>query len=253
MINNSVIQGLNSAKNTPDIFAYLVDNKNQSVFTFLFNPEEKSFSRQVKLDEGVTALTSTPSQFYKYTTGLTLQLPNLLLETYNQGKSCKLLLQRLQALMVANPSQGRYAPTPVKFVWGSDSFGPCLITDLNWTETSWLDGEVASARVNLTLIEIPNDSPTGSQNSQKASSNTSKSLTPRQQQDASTKAKEWLKTNVKKLPDNIASLVRLNKYSLTVVSNGTVTLQDLKKRNLGTVGTLVGTKFITTNNTLIKK
>jgi hypothetical protein len=253
MINESVLKGLNNAEKTTNIFAYLAAPSGEVVASFLFNPEEKSFARQAKFDEGVTALTSTPSQHYKYTTGLTLQLPNLLLETYNQGKTCKLVIQRLQALMVANPKQGQYAPTPVKFVWGSDSFGPCVVTDLGWRETSWLNGEVASARVNITLLEIPANTITPSQNKLQAALNKEKVLTDRQKIDASKKANEWLKSNIKKLPESISSSIKVNKYSLTTSSTGVVTLNDSKGRKIGTVGTLVGNKFITTNNNLIKK
>lgn len=253
MINESVIQGLNTSQNEGYKFAYLVDNKNQSLFSFLFNPEEKSFSRQSKFDEGVTALTSVPSQYYRYTTGLTLQLPNLLLESYNRGKNCKLLLQRLQALMVANPKEDKYAPTQLVFQWGSDSFGPCVITDLNWTETSWLNGEVATARVNITLLEIPGSPTTPPQDKLQAALNKQNTVTDRQKVDASKKAKEWLTNNIKKLPETTASLVRFNKYKLTTSNKGIVTITDSKGKAIGTVGTLVGNKFDITNNNLIKK
>jgi len=256
-MNEKVIAGLNNSSKVSDIYAYLVDEKGTQTYVFLYNPESKEFSRESKYDEGVPALGSISSQHYRNTTGLTLNLPNLLLETYNQGKSCKLLLQRLQSLMVADPKNGKYAPTPVYFKWGTDSFGPAVITGLSWVETSWLNGEVASARVNLSLLEIPQD-PTkqlgsSTQKRLQAALNKKKILTARQQEDASRKSKEWLKINIKKLPENIASLVRVNRYKLSTSSTGTVTLYDPKNRELGTVGTLVGNKFNTSNNTLIKK
>jgi hypothetical protein len=184
MINENVVKGLDNATRTSDAFAYLIDSNSKSVYTFLFNPESKSFSRQAYYAEAVTAITSTPSQQYNFTSGLTLQLPNLILESYNRNKTCKSLLQNLQSLMVANPKQGKFAPTTVTFKWGVDTFGPAVITDIDWAETSWLNGEVASARVSLTLLEVPSKEsqkpPSGSQDKLQQSLNKDKGLTNRQ-------------------------------------------------------------------------
>lgn len=257
-MNEQVIAGLNPANKVEGIYAYLIDELDNLTFTFLYNPEEKSFSRQARYDEGATALTSTPSQFYSYTTGLTLRLSNLLLESYSRGKTCQILLDRLQALMVADPAKGKYAPTPVYFRWGSDSFGPAVITDLSWSETSWLNGEVASARVSFTLLQIPESQlpkkakVESSQNKLKAALKSSNKLTDRQKQDATSKAKKWLNQNLKKLPDNVSSLVRINKYKVVVGNEGTVSLTNDKSKILGTVGLYKNGKLDTSKNTLIK-
>lgn len=263
MPNTKVIEGLNNANKVSDIYAYLVDENNKSVFTFLYNPEEKSFSREVKYDEGVTALNSVSSQHYNHTTGLTLTLPNLLLETYNQGKTCKLLLQRLQSLMVADPKKGQYAPTSVKFIWGTDTFGPAVITNLSWTETSWLNGEVASARVNLSLLETPDSQLPqkakieSSQNRLQAALNKSKVLTVRQQEEGISIAKKWLNQNKRKVNDNIINLIASNKYKLSISSSqstiGVISIYDSKNRLLGTVGTYKDGKLDTSNTTLLKR
>lgn len=263
MPNTKVIEGLNSANKVSDIYAYLIDENSKSVFTFLYNPESKEFSREAKYDEGVTALNSVSSQHYNHTTGLTLELPNLLLETYNQGKSCKLLLQRLQALMVANPSKGQYSPAPVYFKWGTDSFGPAVITNLSWTETSWLNGEVASARVNLSLLEIPNSQlpqkakVESSQNRLQAALNKAKVLTARQQEEGISKAKKWINQNRKKIRDDVSNLVVFNNYKLTISSlqatMGVINMYDSKNRLLGTVGIYKDGKLDTSNTTLLKR
>jgi len=250
MINENVVNNLSNATRTSDIFAYIIDVNNNSVYTFLFNPESKSFSREAKYIEAVTALTSTPSQQYFYTSGLTLQLSNLLLESYNRDKTCKSLLQSLQGLMVANPIDGKYTPTPVTFKWGVDSFGPAVITNLDWVETSWLNGEVASARVNLTLLEIPDAS---NQPTNTVPSNPpNRKLTDRQKIDASSKAQSWLKSNINKLTDNAAALVRTNSYKLLTYDDGVVVMVDTKNVIVGIVGRYVDGKLFTNNNTLTK-
>ncbi|AFY49010.1 hypothetical protein Nos7524_3210 [Nostoc sp. PCC 7524] len=243
MVNQAVLNGLNPARKVADVYAYLIDDLNKTVFVFLYNPEEKRFSRQSIYNEGITALTSTPSQQYNYTTGRTLNLSNLLLESYSSGKTCKLLLDRLQALMVANPSNRKFNLSPVYFKWGADTFGPAVITDLNWNETSWLNGQVASARVNLTLLEIPpSQLPNkalieSSDNRQQAAQNTSKVVTDRQKQDATSKTRAWLNQNVKKMSISTGNLVRSNKYKLNISSQGVITLLDSKSKLIGTVGT----------------
>ncbi|KOP22830.1 hypothetical protein AMR41_29505 [Hapalosiphon sp. MRB220] len=257
-MNEKVLSGLNSSEKVEGIYASLIDELSKEFYVFLFNPEEKRFSRQANYNEGITALSSTPSQQYNYTSGLTLRLPNLLLETYNQGKNCKLLIQRIQSLMVADPKKGQYSPTPVKFVWGKDSFGPAVVKDVSWVETSWLNGEVASARVDITLVEIPEDQlsqKARSQSSQERlqqASTTPQSLTNRQKEEARKKADKWLNNNIKKLSDNVSYIVRTKTYIITVDNNGNVTLYDKKARTLGNIGIYKNSNLNTSTNNLIR-
>lgn len=257
-INSKVLNGLPTSQYATDIYAYLVDELNKEVFSFLYNPEEKSFTRSAKYNPGVTALTSIPSQQYAYTSGLTLQLDNLLLESHSQGRSCKILLQKLQALMVTDPSKGKYAPPTVTFKWGTDSFGPAVITDLKWTETGWLSGEVALASVDITLLEVPpNQLPSKAKSEspgdrlQKALS-TPNLLTDRQVQEANTKAITWLRANVKQLPVYLSTLVKSNKYLVSVAKNGTVSMFDSNKVSLGTIGTYINDNLDVSTGNLIK-
>ncbi|NEU81500.1 hypothetical protein [Nostoc sp. UIC 10630] len=258
-INTKVLDGLNPAEYITDIFAYLVDELGKEVFTFLYNPEEKSFSRSAKYSQGITALTSIPSQQYGYTSGLTLQLSNLLLESHSEGKTCKLLLQKLQALMVADPSKGKYAPSPVTFKWGKDSFGPAVITDIKWTETAWLGGEVAEARLDIALLEIPPnqlpDKAKSESTGDRLQSALSKStlLTDRQTQEGNIKALAWLRTNVKKLPEYLSTLVKSNNYKVSVAKNGTISMFDGKGKSLGTIGLYKNDKLDVSTGNLIKK
>lgn len=260
MVNSNVISGLNDAKKTSNIFAYLINEQDKTLFTFLFNPEEKSFTRTAKYDEGYTALAPIQAQFYKFTTGRTLVLPNLLLESYVSGKTCQLLLDKLQNLMVADLINSKYSPSPVFFKWGSYSFGPAVITNLSWTETSWLDGMVATARVNLQLLEIPKSQLSGfksnvpsSQQKLEEAVNKSAILTDRQKSDAIKQAKDWLAANIKKLSDNIVALIRTQTYKFNVTDNGLVSLLNKKNELLGPIGIYKDNKLDTSNNTFILK
>ncbi len=258
MSNPAVISGLNAGKKVEGIYATLTDKEGKPLFTFLFNPESKRYSRKVNYTEAPTALTSTPSQQYKYTTGLTLQLSNLLMQSYVEGKTCKLLLQKLQGLMVADPANTKLTPSLVYFTWGSDKFGPAVITSLDWTESSWLNGEIAAARVDITLLEVPTiklESTPTVKDLETASAKTA-TLTPRQVSESANEASKWLKANVKKLPEKVAALVKVNKYKLSTDSQGNVTIFSNNNENLGIVGNYKNGKFtgnfiITAAQTLI--
>lgn len=257
-MNTNLIGKLTPADKVPGIYAYLVDELNNAVFNFLYNPEEKTFSRVANYSEGVAALTSVPSQQYNYTSGLVLSLDNLLLESYSEGKTCKSLIQDIQKLMVADPAVGKYLPSPVSFVWGKDKFGPAVITDLKWKETLWLNGEVAAARLSFNLLEIPQSQIPSKVNSQttqgkiEASIKNGISLTEREKQEAISKSKSWLSANKKKIKDTYAALVTAGKYKISVSDAGVVTLIDLNNTVLGTIGVFRTGKLNTSTNTLSK-
>lgn len=251
-MNQLVLDGLNAAERVLDTYASLINDKGEQVAGFLYNPESKRYSRAAKYTEATWAISSLPAQQYNYTTGLTLELPDLLLESYASGKTCNTILQSLQELMVADPASGKYTPTLVTFIWGKDKFGPAVLTNLNWEETSWLDGQVASARVSITLLEVPKQSTSTTSTTPQPSSTSNNNLTDRQKQDASTKAKEWLTANVSKLKENISPLVKSKSYSLLTSATGEVRILDKNKKELGIVGTLVGTEFKTDKNTITK-
>ncbi|MBD2515187.1 hypothetical protein H6G93_09235 [Nostoc sp. FACHB-973] len=248
-MNESLITLLPSAQKVTGIFAYLTDELNSSVYQFLFNPEEKQFSREARYEEGATAVSSLPSQQYKYTTGRTLRLNNLLLETHARGKSCQPLIQQIEDLMVADPVNGKYAPSIVTFKWGSNSFGGAVITSLDWREQGWLNGELASAILSFTLLEVPTKevatTPVGS-------SNANSLLTARQQEDASSKGSIWLKDSVKKLKESVYDLVRSNKYKMSTSREGLITILNSKNKLVGQVGTYKNGKLDTSTTNLLK-
>ncbi|ALF55618.1 hypothetical protein ACX27_26700 [Nostoc piscinale CENA21] len=251
MVNTSVLNSLPAVGQNELATARLVNNLGKDVYTFLYNPESKSFNRRAIYKEGASALTSLPSLSYQYTTGLTLDLNNLILESYSRGKSIRPLLDSLQSLMVANPTRGKYAPSPVTFTWGANTFGQAVITKIDWTETAWVGGEPASARVNLQLMQIPStsSSATPAQSTQAASSK-EQPLTDREKAEAINKARANLRQTLKSLNASVAQLVRSGNYKLTVSNMGVVTISDSKDRVLGVVGTYSRGKFTTAGRTI---
>lgn len=258
-MNEKLLNQLKTGNLVDNIYAQLVDEKNNLLFEFLFNPERKSFSMEAKYQEVPTALTSLPISNYSYSTGETLTLSNLILLGHGNGKVVKELIDRLKSLMKADPINKKYEPIKVKFVWGADSFGPAVITNIQWEEDLWLNGEVAGARLGMTLKEVPSTLDINTINNPKATKEALKSeagktskLTARQKEDASKKAKQWLNSNVKKLKDNITALVRANNYKLSTADDGTVTFTDSKGKKIGTVGIYRDTSLVTTKTDLLK-
>jgi hypothetical protein len=243
MINEIILNQLPSVTKVTGIFAKLVDEKGQILFEFLFNPSEKKFSTSAKYVEIATALTSKPVQNFSHSTGLTLTLPNLLFMAHAQGRSVREEMQKLVNLSKADVANKRYSPPKVKFVWGSDSFGLSVVTSVDWTESYWLDGQVAGCQVNLTLLEVgsdepanPTDNPAATESKLKAASRQQPKLTARQREDANKKGEKFIQSNIKKLKPAIATLVRSKKYSISTDDYGVVTLLDARGVKVGTVG-----------------
>lgn len=219
-----------------DLRATLIDLQEQVVWVFMYNPEDKQFSREAKYAEAPTAATSLPSQQYLYTTGRTLKLTNLLLLGWCQNQPIRSLLNNLQALMVvdAEPSSPQnsteegqtatptaFSPKLVRFAWGSERFGPAVVTAVSWRETAWLGGEPADATVDLTLLEVPDPDTYPKQQAAieqataEAAESAEVNLTDRQREDARKAAGEWLNnnSNLDKLPPAVREAVKAKRYS----------------------------------------
>ncbi|AUT00889.1 hypothetical protein CLI64_11040 [Nostoc sp. CENA543] len=251
MVNEALLTTLSAVERNDSIYAYLSDELGSTVYTFLFNPESKAVSLRANYKEGAAAITSLPSQSYQYTSGQTLELNNLILESWSRGKSIKPLLDSLVGLTRAEPSKGKYAPSTVTFIWGGNKFGPAVITSLDWTETAWLGGEPASAKLNMKLLQVPSARNTlTAQQRIEAATATEQSLTARQKLEATNKAKVFLQSNLKTLSTSTGQLVRSGNYKLTVSDTGIVTMTDPKGKALGVVGTYRNGKFTNTGRTL---
>jgi hypothetical protein len=250
-------------------FARLITLKNnqedQRVFEFLINPEAKRFSRKANYSPAITASTSTPAQNYLYTEGRTLTLNSLLMDTYLYKKSLRSAIESLESLLVADTQNKQWHPKVVYFVWGTEKFGPCVLTDLSWEESSWLGGEPAIIRLDMTLLQVPNPdnqpkevSPVINPNlvALGSSSTATTSLVPinltdRQKAEASKKAEKFLRANLTKvITPELKQKVQSNQYKWKTESDGKVYFVSPNASDL-LVGVWNGTAFDTSAGTLI--
>jgi Contractile injection system tube protein len=255
--------------------------KQQPVFTFLVNPQSLKWRRKAIYSDAVTAATSIPAQQYYYTTGRELQIEGVLMETWYLRRSLRPLLEQLQFLLVPDIPNQSLSPKVLTFCWGAQTFTPCVLTDLDWTEKSWLNGEPATVELSMTLLEIPppdgdmvsrwageqkkitgpGDSQSGTPDSKakdakdpKGKKKIQPTLTDRQTQEASKKADDFLKSNKTKFDPQVQERLKSGNYQLQVdPKSGDVNLLNgAGGAAVGKVGNWDGTQFDTTKNSLKK-
>ncbi len=223
-------------------------NAPKPLWVFLVNPQSLRFSREAKYTE-ISPLASQRSEIqYASTTGQTLSIPDLILQTWYCGKSLRPLLEGIQTLIAADIKNKKYAPPVLKFQMGTREFGPCVLTNVQWEESAWLGGEPASVKLGLELKEVPKAVSRGEIEQQKTKSlETAKvirekqgkprlPLTDRQRADASAAAKKYLETNIKQWAADVQAAIRGNKYKLsTDASSGAVTMIGTGGKSVGTV------------------
>ncbi|MGJ3244935.1 MAG: hypothetical protein ACFE0I_02540 [Elainellaceae cyanobacterium] len=239
-MNSQFLSSLPQAQKSSAIAAYLIDEQGNQ-YPFLYNPETQNYSRSANYIENPTALRSVQAKQYSHTSGRTLSLPNLLMESHSAQRSLRPLIDGLQSLLIANPSQGLYSPPVVYFLWGSERFGPAVLTSLNWEVTLILSGEPAEARVSLTLEEIP---PDGSKTAQPNESTLNDvALTDRELEEASVLASDFLESNFRRLSGSIREGLRTQRYSINVAQDGQIGLLDTDGSSLGSIGIYDGFDF----------
>lgn len=249
MSNPKFTNKLAPAERVTEVYAQLMDLSEQVVWEFQYNPEVREFSRSAKYAEAITSATSTPAQQYLYTTGRTMRLPGLLMESYADGKSLRSQLDALQALLVIDPAnRTAFAPKQVIFSWGSERFGPAVITELNWKEMAWLGGEPAMVQMDLVLLELPPPDTEPSQSAQPAPAST---LSDRQRADGRRAAQQWLKANANRFTPQTRDIVRTGRFRyLTTGQQISIVRPD--GGLIGVIGTYDGQRLNTSTNTLIK-
>jgi hypothetical protein len=224
-MNPEVLAKLPPANRVRSLAAQLSDLKNQIVYEFLYNPESIKRSRRANYAELQIPLRPVPVQQYMGASGTTLDLSNLLLSSYSAGKSLRPLLDSLNALLVTDPDNKVYAPTLLQFVWGSQRFYPCVLTSLSSTATLWLGGEVAEARVDMTLLEIP---PVEDVKviAPIAPLTSPQSLTTRQMADSTAQATTWITGHLGTLPQAAREAFRLKRYRISTNPDGIIRMLD---------------------------
>ncbi|RCJ20129.1 hypothetical protein A6S26_05255 [Nostoc sp. ATCC 43529] len=223
-------------------------NAAKPLWQFLVNPQSLRFSREAKYTE-ISPLASQRSEVqYVATTGQTLSIPDLILQTWYCGKSLRPLIEGINLLLQADIKNKKYAPPILKFQWGTREFGPCVLTNIQWEESAWLGGEPASVKLGLELKEVPKAISRGEIEQQKTKAmETAKTtrekqgkprlpLTDRQRADASTAAKKYLETNIKQWAADVQAAIRGNKYKLSTDANsGAVAMIGVGGKAVGTV------------------
>jgi hypothetical protein len=238
MPNPAVLASLDEAEKISDRYAQLIFESSGAVLSFLYNPESLSYSRQSKNVEAVVMGAEVNDQNYLGASGKTLQLSNLLFDSFDAGKSLTKILSGLEALLLpkktagqspaaqaANQSPAVFASERVFFSWGKFQFGPAIVTEISWEETLWLDGEPAAARVNLALTQVPAELPTGAAKAATAEVEASRgNLTPRQQNEGQSAAEGYLRQNLALLVPREKLALQSGRFSLSTAEDGAVQL-----------------------------
>lgn len=255
------------------------------VFTFLINPQSLKWNRKATYSQAATAATSVQAQQYYHTDGRALQIEGLHMEVWYYKRSLRPILEQLQLLLVPDVANESLSPKVLNFCWGSQTFTPCVLTSLNWTERSWLaNGEPATVILSLELLEIPppdgdlvsrwvgeqkkitglgdgqtqsetggGQAATGKEKGKKTKLAKQPVLTDRQQEDGSKKAEDWLKSNTSKLKPEVQQRLKTQNYGIQMdPKTGDYHLTTATGAKLGRIGNYDGTQFDTTKNSIPK-
>jgi hypothetical protein len=241
LANESVLNGLAESPKTSGVEAVLVGEDGAILYKFLYAPEKQSFSKSAKFTEVAVGGKAIMPVVYGYTTGTTLRLDNLLIDTFCDGRSGRELIEGLGRLTL--PDAETLKPKIVYFVYGTFSFGPAYITNLDWETEAWLNGEAAIGRVNISLIEVPGSPTTATTSGAATPAASSPNLTDRQKLEARQQADAWLSANINRLKPDIQQRVRSRSFKFLTSDNGTVQITDASGQALGTVGTWDGRQW----------
>ncbi|MBE9110311.1 hypothetical protein IQ273_12900 [Nodosilinea sp. LEGE 07298] len=245
IVNTEALNALAESPQASGVPAVLVDEEGAILYKFLYAPEKQAFSKSAKFTEVPVGGTARQPQVYGYTTGTTLRLDNLLLDTFCDGRSGRELIEGLGRL--TNPDAETLKPELIYFVYGTFSFGPAYITDLSWETEAWLNGEPAVGRINITLIEVPGDATTatttGTTGTTAGTTASTTGLTDRQKLEARQQADAWLSANINRLRPDIQQRVRSRSFKFLTNDTGTVQITDANNAILGTVGTWDGRQW----------
>jgi hypothetical protein len=248
---------------TAHLVEYKLDKKAEKnpVWSFQFNPQSLRYGAAAKYTESGTMSVREPDLQFGSTEAETLEIPEIYLDTYAQGRSLQPLLDGIRELLKADLKNGQFAPKVLSFVWGHKRFGPCVLNSAPWEETAWVAGAPARVKLSLKLTRVPPPDQLGQQpiapepdaKQREADGSPRKDLTDRQRKDASDAAKAWLKANQSTQSPKVSTAVKSNAYKLsTDKATGDVTMLDGKGGTIGIVGRWNGKEFATDKATLPK-
>lgn len=255
--NSAAIANLPTAqKNWVEAFLieYSVEEtvEEKRLWQFQYNPSVLRFSGESKWNAVETFAAREADQQFGSSTGLTLEIPNIYLDTFCLGKSLKPLLDGLDELRKADIRQSKFNPTILSFVFGSRRFSPCVLTRLNWDEVAWLGGEPARVQLSMTLQQLPIPGKLGLAAIAPELQLPPEGLTERQRGEGSEAAKKWLTDNAQTLSPDVQNLVRSNGYKLSTDADGKVTMTNAAGQAIGILGTWDGSQLDTSGSTIPK-
>lgn len=201
--------------------ATLTDAAGKVVLHFQFNPETIDYDYESKHAEVPVGATVKQPQHWVRTTGRTIVLPNLLVDTHAERLSAENLLAAVQALTLPAP----YEPVDVYFTWGVRTLGPCRLITVKVSENYWLSGAFAGGTMTLTMVEVYTPPVQGPVDTRPVSKN-AVVRTPRQKEAllASTRTK-LLERITDVTSDVVRQALRDNTFALTTDDYGKVLLE----------------------------
>ena len=272
MSNRESLRQLKSAEKIAAKPAYLQKVGTETGFyAFNYNPESYTDKITANYSSVSAATASIPYLDYSSGSGTTRTFNGLLMDTYSDKLSLRVIIDGIKDLMIAHPEKGEYEPPDLMFIWGSESFKPCKLIDFSYTISHWLGGEPAKGTADLTLTLVPDNDPAkikstvsggaiaptrlGANNRISFLPPSSLSevvtlLTSRQKTEGMAIALTELKSKIQKLSPNIRNTIKIGKYEIKIDDLGVATLLDLKGNLLNKIGKYDGFNFI---SELLKK
>lgn len=266
LLNPSAYATLPSASSSGRVEAVLLEydingKEEKPLWLFLVNPATLDYQDTAEYNEVSPLASKVKVKQYTGSSGAKLTISDLLFSVYCLGKSLKPLTEGIQALLKAKTEENKFAPPVLMFRWGTKRFGPCVLTDVRWSESAWLGGEAARVKMSLTLEEVPKPLTAAEIEAKKKAKQGADAkkresdgkpllkLTDRQRKEASGKAKEYLKTNTSIWSPDIQSAIEKGNYKLaTDGDTGDVTMFNAKGLKLGVVLRSLGDKQQTAND-----
>ncbi|QVQ57026.1 hypothetical protein ELBI_21 [Anabaena phage Elbi] len=232
------------------------NKKNQGfpVYLFLMNPESISLSVPINYQETIIPFTSINQVNYSNGGNVVMSMNNLILDSMDEKKSLQPLIDRLISLREPTIESGtRKHPKILAFKWGSNTFAPCVLTNISFDITRWIDGYPVKARMNMTLKEVPkpnSDSKAIAEAKKKvkevtvANGNLKKTLTEKQIIDGTKKVNEYYKKNISFQPRTIQNVLSDPRSSFKIDKDtGQVSLYNSSDEFVALMGNYNGNIF----------
>lgn len=231
--NQRVIQSLPNLISQGYKHAYLVAESDSNVpvvtaiksgspiFEFLYNPESINISTPISYQETAVPFTSVPQVSYVGGGSRTMTISDIYLDTHIDKKSLQPILDKLTTMREPTIKNGvLLSPPYLYFKWGESTSFPCVLTQIDYQITNWINGYPTRAKLTLSLKEVPTKNKRVANNPVTKpvtkTNNLPKPLTPKQIEDGKKNVTDFLLPDIKKaFPKKSTNKVKLNLDSHT--------------------------------------